>query len=741
MKLKLVFLTAMLLSGWMKGQEHLTGFVGGKNESGKISAVPGANVYWAGTAVGTTSDDKGEFHIPLSENSNKLVISLVGYISDTLTISTNDFIEVLLKEEQHELDKVEVVGNTNSTYSDFLSVENKSVVTQKELKKAACCTLSESFETNPSIDVSFADAITGAKQIEMLGLSGIYTQSTIENLPYFRGLMSTVGLTYIPGSWVKSINVSKGIGSVANGFESITGQIDVDLKKPFSIDEKPLYLNLYGDYDRRFEGNFNYRFALNDRISSVTLLHASTRKHKYDMNGDNFIDMPTFSIYNLMQRWQYISENGWQSQLGFQIVSEEKKGGTFHNSNYSYNTDSKQFNIYGKLGYVFPDQSIKSFGIQWSFNNFQNNSLFGNRNYSGKEKNGYLNFIYQSMLGSPDHKFRTGASFIYDEFNETFLDNNYSRIEKIPGAFFEYTYSNGDSFSAILGARGDYHNEYGFIFTPRIHLRYTPNPDWVFRAVAGRGFRTSNIFTEYSSVFASSRNISINRQNNFGYGLAQERAWNFGFSATHYFLFDYREGTISVDFYRTQFENATIADIDTNPQSINFSSVKNGSYSNSLQVELNFQPLERFDTRIAYRFLDVKQKTNGVWLDRALSSKNRVLLNFAYSTEKENENDSQMNYDLTVNWFGEKRIPSTASNPDGLQSRNYSPAFAVVNAQVTCSFTKDFDLYAGIENLFDFRQKDLIIDPENPNGKYFDASLIWGPVNGRMIYTGLRYSL
>jgi outer membrane receptor for ferrienterochelin and colicins len=740
MNLKKIFLLILLAAGLARGQDYLTGFVGEKTEDEKTSALVGANVYWLGTTTGTTTEDNGEFHIPFSKDSNKLVVSFIGYTSDTVLVTNHKYVEIILTDTQHEMKRIDVVGNAASTREDYLSVENKSLISQKELKKAACCTLSESFETNPSIDVSFTDAITGARQIEMLGLSGIYTQSTIENLPYFRGLMSTVGLTYIPGPWVKSINMSKGIGSVANGFESITGQIDVDIKKPFAIDEKPFFINMYGDYEQRFEANMNYRTQLSEHVSSITLFHASTRNHKFDMNSDNFADMPAFTIYNLMQRWQYVADNGWQSQLGFQIVSDEKNGGTLNNSDYSYNTSSKQYNVYGKIGYVFDESGNKSFGLQWSFNNFKNNSLFGMRNYFGEEKNGYVNFIYQSFIGSPDNKFRTGASFLYDNYDETFLAQSFLRIEKVPGAFFEYTYTN-DGFSAILGARGDYHNKYGFMFTPRLHLRYSPDPDWTFRAVAGKGYRTSNIFTENPSVFASSRNVIINKQNDYGYGLAQEQAWNFGVSATHYFLFNYREGTISVDFYRTQFENLIIADLDSNPQSIIFSSVNNGSYSNSLQIELNFQPLERFDTRIAYRFLDSRQKINGTWMDRALSSKNRALVNFAYTTEKENDDEPQTSFDLTINWFGPKRIPSTSSNPVEFQSINQSPSFVTVNAQISRTFTKDFDLYVGVENLFDYRQKDLIIDPVNPNGKYFDASLVWGPVNGRMFYSGLRYSL
>ncbi len=738
---KIILLLILVLSPAVIAQEYLSGTVFEKNDSGKLLSLVGVNVFWLGTPIGISTDLNGGFKIPFTKTSNKLVLTLVGYTPDTLLINTEQSIKVILKQKDIQLTDIEVVGQKKSTFQDYVSIENKSVITIGELKKAACCTLSESFETNPSIDVSFTDAITGARHIEMLGLSGIYTQSTLEALPYIRGLMSNVGLTFIPGPWVKSINVAKGIGSVVNGFESITGQIDVELQKPFEIDEKPFFINFYGDNDKRFEGNLNYRFQINDKISFVTLFHASTRQNKFDLNKDYFTDMPVFSIFNLMQRWHFEFENGWESQLGFQYVNDSKEGGSFSGNAYKYTTESEQMYVYGKHGYVFPDEEVKSFGIQWSLNSYKNSSLFGIRNYSGNQKTGYLNFIYQSDFISHLHKFRTGFSFLFDQYKERFLTRDFNRIDRIPGAFFEYTFNDEESFSAVAGVRGDYHNHFGFILTPRLHIRYSPSEDWVIRGAFGRGFRESNIFTEHSALFASSRDLLINSTTNFGYGLQLEKAWNYGINFTHYFFYDYREGTISVDLYRTAFENFTQADLDSNPQAIIFSSSANSSYSNSAQIELNMSPLERFETRLAYRFLDVKNKLNNVWLERALSSKHRALINLAYSTEKDADDDVVMSYDFTLTWFGHKRIPSTSGNPVGLQSIEQSPSFVIMNLQITRTFFENFEIYLGIENLLDYRQENLIIDPMNPSGKYFDASLIWGPVNGRLVYSGLRYKM
>jgi len=723
---KIIFVWILVHVPILVAQEYLTGTVFEKDSSGKLISLVGVNVYWLETEIGTSTRENGVFKIPIVKQSNRLVFTMVGYTSDTLSIEKEQNLKIVLRQKDIQFGDIEIVGQKKSTYGDYISIENKSVITTGELKKAACCTLSESFETNPSIDVSFTDAITGARHIEMLGLSGIYTQSTLEALPYIRGLMSNVGLTFIPGPWVKTINVAKGIGSVVNGFESITGQIDVVLHQPHEVDEKPFYVNLYGDYDRRFEGNINYQYRLNDKISFVTLFHASTRQSKFDLNNDQFTDMPAFSIFNLMQRWQFVFDNGWESQLGFQYVNDSKDGGSFNVNSYKYATDAEQIYVYGKHGYVLPDEEFKSFGIQWSLNSYKSTSLFGIRDYRGNQKTGYLNFIYQSDFISSLHKFRTGFSFLFDQYSERFMKRDFNRVSRIPGAFFEYTYNDGESISAVAGIRGDYHNHFGFNLTPRLHIRYAPSEDWVIRGVLGRGFRESNIFAEHSSLFASSRDLIINSTTNYGYGLQLEKAWNYGLNLTHYFYYDYREGTISIDLYRTDFENFTRADLDSNPQSIMFSSVPNGAYSNSAQIELNMSPLERLETRLAYRFLDVKHSLNDIWLQRALSSKHRALI---------------MAYDLTVTWFGPKRVPSTSSNPAGLQSVEQSPSFVIMNIQVTRTFAENFEIYLGIENLSDYRQENLIIDPINPTGKYFDASLIWGPVNGRMIYSGLRYRL
>jgi outer membrane receptor for ferrienterochelin and colicins len=738
----------LLLLAWtvfpVFSQDMLTGFVEEKDEQGIATPLTGVNVFWLGTNRGTTTDTSGGFILPIIQESKLLVLHNIGYQADTLLITTQRALHIFLKSEAQTVGDVNVLGERPSSYLEYASPFHKNVLTEKELFKAACCNLSESFQTNPSIDVSFTDAITGTKQIEMLGLSGIYTQTTLENMPYIRGLTSNIGLTFIPGTWIEAINVSKGIGSVANGYESITGQIDVDLRKPQKEEEKQFFLNLYGNMDQRLEANLNVREKMTDQLSSMTFLHVSSQRLSVDDNGDGFLDMPRFTTINLMQRWMFTPTSSWFNQAAVQYVRDTKDGGTYNREipySYSYGTTNTLLRIYGKTGYVFQGEHGRSLGVQWSLSQYRNASHFGMHLYDGNEETGYFNLLYQAELDGEVHKFRTGMSFMYDQFSETFNHLPYQRIERVPGMFFEYTFNPNEEFSLVAGFRVDQHNAYGSMTTPRLHIRYTPDEDWVLRIAAGRGYRTANIFTENSTVFASSRTITLTPTGTFGYGLKQEIAWNYGFNLTHYFLVKYRPATLMVDLYRTEFEQLVLADLDANPHQVRFYSVPHGSYSNSIQTEMNLQPLERLDVRIAYRYLDVKQKLDGVWRERPFTAQHRALATVSYATVRDQPDGPQTSFDITIQWFGRKRIPDTYLNPDSMHMRAYSPGFITMNLQTTRTLIKGLDIYLGIENLFDFKQTNPILDAANPRGSFFDASLIWGPVTGRMVYTGLRFRL
>jgi hypothetical protein len=713
----------------------LPGVVMEHTESGDTATVVGANVYWLGTTTGTTTGPDGTFSIPVAPGASRLVISAVGYVSDTITVTDQRHLHVVLLSQARQVADVEVVRERSATVLDYMSPTGVHVMTEKELFKAACCNLSESFETNPSVDVAFTDAITGTRQIEMLGLAGTYSQITLESMPAIRGLTSNSGLTYIPGPWIQNIQVSKGVGSVANGYESITGQINVELRKPATETESRFFVNLYGSSDTRLESNLHYRERLGDSWSMMTLLHLGSQRRARDDNGDRFLDLPLSTSVNALQRFMYSVPGSLEGQFSLQFVNDEKEGGTMqgvgmdrsalaeHPLEYGFQTKARQWRFAGKTGRLFSEEDRSSIGLQYAYADYHQDAFFGVREYTGREQTGYLNLLYETNMGSEDHHLRTGAAFLFDAFHETFMDVPHQRTERVPGLFAEYTFMQGEVFSVVTGLRVDRHNLFGTFVTPRLHVRYAPSEDWVLRVVGGRGERSANIFAENLSYLASSRSFELPPAGGV-YPFDPEVAWNVGGNITRYFTWRGREGTI--------------VDLDRSPGTVAFSNLSGGSSSNSAQLELNAQPAEGLDARLAYRFLDVQQTTGGTLQQRPFVARHRAFVNLAYATKQEGPDDPRMTYDATVQWFGTKRLPVTAENPPDLRVRDNSPPFVLVNAQVTRSFSLGFDLYLGVENFLDFRQLDPILDPGHPNGEYFDGSFVWGPVTGRMLYLGMR---
>jgi copper chaperone CopZ/outer membrane cobalamin receptor len=712
--------------------------------TGKFKPLSNASIHWLGSNKGVISDSLGIFKIKLDTSHTRLVVSYTGLQSDTIVVTDVNELKIILA-SKNQLKEVTVKSRQRFTYASPISTIRSQVMTGGELLKAACCNLSESFETNPSVDVSYNDAVTGSKQIQLLGLSGNYTQLTVENLPGPRGLATPLGLNSIAGPWIESIQLTKGVGSVANGFESIAGQINVELKKPESAEQ--LLANMYLNDQGKTDLNLNLAQKLNSKWSTALLLHDDfLNNKKLDMNIDGFRDLPTGNQLSLVNRYKYDNSKGLMAQFGIKVLNDQRVGGQTNfnpaidkntTNYYGLGIDTKRYELFGKIGYVFPQQKYKSIGLQMAAIDHQQDSYFGLTMYNAKQKSFYSNLIYQSIIGSTIHKYRAGLSFQYDNYNENFKGTLYARKELVPGAFFEYTYTPSEKFGAVLGMRADYNSLFGSFLTPRINLRYEPIKGTVVRASFGRGQRTANIFAENNSVFVSSRQVSIITPDaGKAYGLNPEVAWNKGISIDQKFKLFAKDATFSVDFFRNDFQNQVVVDVE-NPREVKFYNLSGKSYSNSFQAELNVTPLNKFDVRIAYRYFDVKTTYSGSLLDRPLIAKDRAFLSLDYATN----NGWKMNYTVTYN--GKKRLPNTSANPIPYQLESYSPDFMNMNMQITKSFGNKIpmDLYVGVENLGNFYQQNPIVAANQPFGQYFDASMVWGPITARMFYMGWRIKI
>jgi outer membrane receptor for ferrienterochelin and colicins len=649
---------------------------------------------------------------------------------------------------QETLEEVKVVKKRKGIQKSFTVTGNTTVITSKELLKAACCNLAESFETNPSIDVNFSDALTGTKQIKMLGLTSPYLMITEENVPSVRGASQAYGLSFTPGTWVESIQITKGAGSVVNGYESISGQINTELLKPLS--DIPFFLNAYGSTDSRFELNTHFNTKLSDKWSSSLFLHGNARVSKLDMNDDGFLDNPLAKQINILNRYQYYNaEKGWVSFINFRYMNDKKQTGEL---NFNPDRDKGTTNYWGseinterldvstKIGYVFKDMPYQSIGFQNAFNSHDQQSYFGLNQYNIKQSSYYSNLIFNSIISNTMNKFAAGLNFTYDKYQEFVNVNDYSRIDNSVGAFFEYTYDNADNFSVILGGRIDNHNRLGTFLTPRLHVRYNPWEKGVLRFSAGRGKRSANIFAENQPLFASSRTFDILDTNGKIYGLNPEIAWNYGLSFAQKFSLFGKSADIGFDFYRTDFQNQAVVDVMQSPQQVLFYNLNGKSVANSLQLEFNYEIFNHFNLRSAYKFYDVRTDYISGNYQKPLQAKHRFFGNLEYETHIA-EKGRQWKFDYTFNWIGQQQLPNTASNPINDRLPEFSQSYSLMNAQITRTFSSTFEIYIGGENIGNYTQEKAILGTENPFGSTFDASIVYAPVFGQMYYAGLRFKI
>ncbi len=718
--------------------QNLRGIVYGNEQDGK-QPLPGVNIFWQGTNSGTASDGDGNFEIRKQEHQHMLVFSFVGYETKTLHVDNLNKLEVILQPNL-EIEEVSVVRKNRGTYLSAMETIQTERIGGAELHKAACCNLAESFETNPSVDLSYSDAITGAKQIKLLGLDGTYSLLQVENMPNLRGLATTFGLTYIPGPWMESIQVSKGAASVLNGYDAIAGQINAELKKPDSNEK--LFLNVFGNADSRLEFNGNTNIRLKgDTLTTGILVHGHDLSAKNDHNNDGFLDEPLSQMFQVGNRWKFNNHQGYMAQAGINLLWEDRLGGQVDASRnmtpsvdnpYGVSIKNNRFDAFFKTGYVFPNGRT---AVAWlsNFSQHETDSYYGLTDYVADETRFYGSAVLTRDLDiSGWHTLNSGFSFIFDDFDEMLYGSDIRRIEKVPGIFTEYTYKPNANFTLMAGLRADFHNIFGNFVTPRMHFRYHFANHFTLRGSAGKGYRTANVISENIYMLANSRPLSWKRD------VMQEEAWNYGIAFVQNYMLLGRDLTLNAEYFRTDFQSQLIVDRETSSEYILLSPLDGKSYATSLQFDLRWQPVERLDMLLAYRINDIKQTIGGELKEKPLTNKYKGLINLNYTT-----NLKKWMFDYTVQFNGGGRIPRYPGDmPLGQSDNNFTSfePYTIMNAQITKYF-RYWSIYVGVENLANFKQENPIEGADNPFGPQFSATNVWGPVMGRKIYLGLRFNL
>lgn len=706
----------------------------GKVVDSAHTTVPliGANVVWKGTSIGTATDATGGFVLLKQDAfSPEIIITYIGYEPDTIQVAGKDFVTIPLA-ASGTLKEVVVEGQ-QTRYSS-LTPTNSQLITSRDLEKSACCNLAESFETNASVEVSTTDAVSGAKQIQMLGLDGSYTLLTTDNIPALRGLATPYRLNYLSGTYIQSIDIIKGTGSVLNGYESVSGQVNVMLKDPAKAER--LFVNVYGNSLARFDANVNVATEIGDKWSTILMLHTDQLLNRIDRNNDGFMDLSLGTQYNVYNKWKY-EHKDVVSEFGVGALRETRIGGQMEYDEdtpqeqqpyYGTESETDRITAYNKSSYTFPGKPYQSIGAISSVTHHKFDAQYGLRNYDGEQNSGSFRFIFQSIIGHTGHTYKAGLSYNHDSYTETLTDSTFGRVERVPGAFLEYVYNNSKNLTVVAGSRVDFHNLYGTIFTPRLNVKFDASQNTIFRLAAGKGFRVANPVAENTAVLVSSRAFDFREE------LQPEEAWNIGGSFTHYFALGGRPGTFVTDYHYTTFINQVVADMYTDPRRVMFYNLAGRSFSKSFQAELQYEVLKGFDVKAAYKFFDVKTTYNGQLVQKPMIPEHRFFVNLGFATPFD-----KWRADLTTQYFGLIPLASIEGNSTAANMRE-SDRFFTTNAQVTRAF-KRWEVYLGGENLLNYRQPHPIIGASDPFGPKFDASMVWGPITGRVLYAGLRFKI
>ena len=593
---------------------------------------------------------------------------------------------------------------------------NGILINREELFKAACCNLGESFTTNPSVDVNYSDAATGAKQIKLLGLSGTYVQMLTENLPNFRGAAAPYSLDYVPGPWMYSIQVSKGASSVRNGYESITGQIDVEYLKPDN--DEGVMVNLYGGTLGRLEANADANIHLDDKLSTELLAHYQDDFGHHDVNNDGFLDQPNVRQWNLQNRWKWKGER-YMFHGGVSILKEDREGGQNHHTSpqahhlYHIGIKTDRYEGYMKHAFILDPEHGTNIAVMGNASMHEMNADYGDRHYGVNQKNVYGQLLFETNF-TEQHNLSAGLSLNHDYLTK---DDK----ETTPGFYAQYTYNLNEKVVAMAGVRTDYSSRYGTFVTPRFHLKLTPNEVVSLRLSVGKGYRTVHALAENNYLLASGRTLVIE-------DLEQERAWNYGISSSFVIPLFGRTLKLNAEYYHTHFIQQAVIDYDSNPSQICITNLDGKSYSNTIQVDASYPVVKGLELTAAWRWNDVKSTYGGQLMEKPLSSRYKGLITTSYKTPL-----GLWQVDATLQLNGGGRMPTPVN---GLWDRRFH-AFEQVSAQVTRWF-RHFYIYVGGENLTGFRQKQTIINADDPWSSNFDSTMVWGPVHGAMFYAGIR---
>ncbi|MBK7148385.1 MAG: TonB-dependent receptor [Bacteroidetes bacterium] len=727
--MRIVLMHLFLCLSTLCSAQAFQGYIIEETPNKRSFAISNAVVAVLNSTEYAVTDSNGYFTLSrVNPEFDSLVIAAFGYKKDTVSLNGNTMATISMQ----PLELQEAVISVNRRE---VSVGDVEVISSADLVKDACCNLSEVFENTATVDISYSDAVSGAKEIHMLGLDGAYAQVLVENMPGMRGLGNTFGMNYIPGPWMSSIQVNKGCGSVVNGYESMMGQINVEFKKPQFADK--LFVNFFLNQDARSELNIIHTHKIKKRWSYLGAYHGFYNWLRMDMNHDHFIDNPLVMNGNSLQRFTYENPGKMMFVGAVSVNIEDRVGGSVHYKPYTdkhaahtawgIRLRTDKIDAIAKTGFTFADG--QSLGIQYKYTYHHQRGDIGLKRYDATEHFGYLNFIFQHEIDDTEDLLKAGVSLQLNSVREQLNDILLQRVEIVPGMFGEANLNFGVEKQVMLtaGVRADYHNLYGALASPRVNLKWRIIYGLNLRLSAGRGYRVPTLFAENFGWLANNRTVMVSSN------LGIEESWNCGAGLVYDFDLNFRPGSITVDYFRTDFIRQVVPDIEQ-PGYLQFYAISKASSANALQVDVNYEPVKRLDVKLSYKYeLSTVQYKSGKKLI-PFRPQHRGLISIAYATK-----DKHWRFNSSLNWFGKTRVPDYRLTPD-LAYQSSGKNWFQWNAQITY-IIRQWEIYAGAENMLNFTQKTPIVMNDAPFSNQFDASMIWGPVRGAMAFAGFRWNM
>ena len=721
--------------------------------------LAGATVLWQ-DGTGTTVEVDGTFTLPVPEGARSFTISYLGFTARTYAVAgLNLPLNVTLEEAAASLGEVRITARDNGNSASVLKARNIESISSKELRKAPCCSLAESFENSPVVDLTYGDPLTGRREIQMLGLRGNYTQLTLEKRPMLDGLASPYALDLIPGPWVQGIQIGKGAGSLESGAQGITGAINTELKNP--VTGPKLHVNAFAGTQGRGELNLVGNKQIAENWYAGGAAHGSLTRNGHDFDGDAFKDMPDRETAVGLLRLFKNGGSNWEGQWNALGARDYREGGQIAggaNTPYRIIQDNRRVEAWGKTGFFGFNKPHQSLGTIYSASFHELNNQYGIRRHTGSQRSFYFNGLYHTRIVNDNHQLAFGATLRTDEFEgelvyplifgERFLVD---RSERTAGVTGEYTFSWEESrtgatyraFTAIVGLRIDEHNLGGRQVSPRLNIKYNPNEQLAVRASAGRGWRSPNALVDNLNWLATSRVVSFTdrgfdeRSDDPGF-LGLETAWNYGVNLTGHFDIGDEELEIVLDAYRTEFQNQLIVDAEQDATTLRIYQLDGPSRANSFLASVNYEVLPLIDVKLAYKYNDVKQTYElGGLREVPLTPRHRYLATVGYD-------GARVKAHLNYQFVGEQRLIDFGTLPASVEVPHpqRSPGFGLLNAQFTYVANAKTELYLGGENLTNRRQANAVLGADEPiSGQYFDATQVYQPVFGARAFVGIRYTV